>query len=272
MLSMFTTRSTRWSISRMLIIDSVTYGNYANPMPVAAYRAGPPSIGCRRCGTDLLIAIALLQQANVFEDIQRFFIGRARNFHVWRPASKLLIRCDAIGEDVFIDVGKIRFLRPGNLGGRRLVHVDPGLFVGAHECLRHIRFKPVTGRRKAGKTARSDPFANLSHNMSDAIGLQLLRERSLLLNIPPLAVTEGLVDFGGAAGADRFYLVEVDACLVAGVFEHGVRLAALEHDDFGAFQLVPREGGIRLSSSEEEPVHLVDLGKMDCSRRLPLIE
>src|ERR1700681_4513787 len=108
--------------------------------------------------------------------------------------------------------------------------------------------------------------------MSDAIGLQLLRGPTLLLNIPPLAVTEGPVDFGGAAGADRFYFVEIDACLVTGVFEHGDRLATLEHDDFGVLQLVPGEGGIRLASGEEEPVHLVDLGEMDCGRRLPLIE
>src|SRR6266702_1595937 len=108
--------------------------------------------------------------------------------------------------------------------------------------------------------------------MSDAIGLQLLRERALLLDIPPLAVTEGLVDFGGAAGADGFYLVEIDACLVAGVFEHGVRLASLEHDDFGAFQLIPRKRWIGLASGEEETVHLVDLGEMECDRRFPLIE
>src|ERR1700676_5411110 len=64
------------------------------------------SIGCRRCGTDLFVAIALLQQANVFEDIQRFFISRMRNFHMWRPAAKLLIGCDAIGEHFFIDMCK----------------------------------------------------------------------------------------------------------------------------------------------------------------------
>src|ERR1700676_4816767 len=64
------------------------------------------SIGCRRCCTDLLVAIALLQQANVFEDIQRFFIGRMGNFHMWRPAAKLLICCDAIGEHFFIDMCK----------------------------------------------------------------------------------------------------------------------------------------------------------------------
>src|SRR6266496_5784036 len=114
-----------------------------------------------------------------------------RDFHMRRPAAKLLIRCYAIGERTFIDVGKIRLLRLGDLGGRRLVHVDPGLFVGAHERLRHICIKPATGRRKAGKTAWSDLFADLGNNMSDAIGLQLLREGTLLLNISPLAVTKG---------------------------------------------------------------------------------
>ena len=81
--------------------------------------------------------------------------------------------------------------------------------------------------------SRSDLFADLGHNMANAIGLQLLREWALLLNIPPLAVTEGLVDFG-------------------------------------AFQLVPREGGIRIAAGEEEAIHFVDLGEMDCGRR-PLL-
>ena len=46
-----------------------------------------------------------------------------------------------------------------------------------------------------------DRFLRTNHI---AISLQLLRERTLLLNILPLALTEGLVDFGGAAWADGF--------------------------------------------------------------------
>ena len=81
-----------------------------------------------------------------------------------------------------------------------------------------------------------------------------------------------MVDFGSPTGADGPYFGEIDTCFVAGVLEHGERLAPAEHDDVGAFQLVPCEGGIRLASGEEEPIHLVDLGEMDCGRRFPLIE
>ena len=69
-----------------------------------------------------------------------------------------------------------------------------------------------------------------------------------------------------------FTLVEIDAGAVAGVLEHGHRLAALEHDDLGALEFVPREIGIRLAPGEEESVHLVDLGEMDFRQSLPGIE
>src|SRR5512134_1976344 len=77
---------------------------------------GRPLPGHRRCGADLLVAIALLQQPVVFEDIQCSLIGRTRDFHVRRPAAELLISRDAIGENVLIDVGEIRLLC---LGDRR---------------------------------------------------------------------------------------------------------------------------------------------------------
>src|SRR5687767_4876629 len=159
-----------------------------------------------------------------------------RNFHVPRPAAQPLISCDALGENAFIGIGKIRLFRPGDLGGRRVVHVGPGLPVGACECPGHIGLEPVTSRRNARETARADLLADLRHDMSDAIGLQLLRVWALLLDILSLALAEGPVDLAGAAEADGFDLVEGYARLVARVLEHIDRLARLEHDDFGAFK------------------------------------
>jgi hypothetical protein len=89
-----------------------------------------------------------------------------------RPAAELLIRPDAIGKHAFIVSGEIRFLCPGDVYGRRLIHVDPSLSVGAHERLGHVRFEPVTGRRKTGKTAGSNLFADLGHDKTDTIVLQ----------------------------------------------------------------------------------------------------
>src|SRR3546814_19357186 len=79
---------------------------------------------------------------------------------------------------------------------------------------------------------------------------------SRLLDILPLAVAKGAVDVGGAAGRDRPNFREVDARLMAGVAEHGVRLADLEHHHLGALQLAPGEIGLGLATGQEEAVHL----------------
>src|SRR3546814_7850439 len=106
----------------------------------------------------------------------------------------------------------------------------------------------------------ADLPAYLRYNVADPVRLELLRKRSLLLDILPLAVAKGAVDVGGAAGRERPNFREVDARLMAGVAEHGVRLAALEHHHLGALQLAPGEIGIGLATGKDEAVHLVHLG------------
>src|SRR3546814_10794578 len=108
--------------------------------------------------------------------------------------------------------------------------------------------------------------------MADAVGLELLREGSLLLDILSLAGAESAVDLCGAAGGNRPDPVEVDAGLVAGIAEHGARLAALEQHDLGALQLLPGEVGVGRAPGQEEAVHLVDLGEVDDRRRPALVE
>src|SRR3546814_15103208 len=104
--------------------------------------------------------------------------------------------------------------------------------------------------------------AYLRYNVADPVRLELLRKRSLLLDILPLAVAKRAVDVGGAAGRDRPNFREVDARLMAGVAEHGVRLAGLEHHHLGALQLAPGELVIGLATGQDEAVHLVHLGEV----------
>src|SRR3546814_20817991 len=108
----------------------------------------------------------------------------------------------------------------------------------------------------------ADLPAYLRYNVADPVRLELLRKRSLLLAILPLAVAKGAVDVGGAAGRDRPNFREVDARLMAGVAEHGVRLAALEHHHLGALQLAPGEIGTGLATGQEEAVQIVHLGQV----------
>src|SRR3546814_21184012 len=99
--------------------------------------------------------------------------------------------------------------------------------------------------------------------MADAVGLELLREGPLLLDILSLAGAESAVDLGGAAGGNRPDPVEVDAGLVAGVAEHRARLAALEQHDLGALQLLPGAVGVGRAPGPEEAVPPVALGEVD---------
>ena len=85
----------------------------------------------------------------------------------------------------------------------------------------------------------------------------------LLLDEFSLSFAEGPVDVGGVAGVDNLQAAIVDAGPVAGIFEHGERLAAAEQQDFGAFQPAPVEIRVGRAPGQEEAVHLVDLGKMD---------
>ena len=73
------------------------------------------SIARPRRGAHLLVAIPLLQQAVVFEHVERFFIGRARDLDMRRPAAELLVGRDALGEHLLVYLGEIPFLRPGDL-------------------------------------------------------------------------------------------------------------------------------------------------------------
>src|SRR5947207_14051092 len=84
--------SHRWG--RKTPVTNVRIGNVDRPLRVRSRSHALdrfhkqtfelPSLGCRRGGADLLVAIALLQQTNIFKDIQRFFIGRTRDYHMRR--------------------------------------------------------------------------------------------------------------------------------------------------------------------------------------------
>ena len=180
-----------------------------------------------------------------------------------RPATELLVGRDAAFQHLQVDLREIGCLGAGDFGRRRLVQPEPRLAVGAGEGPRHVGLQPVGPGAQAGKAAAADLPADLRHDMADAVGFELLRERPLLLDIGALAVAEGAVDLGGAAGMDGLEPAVIDTGLVAGIFEHGQRLAAAEQHDLRPFELAPVERRVGFPSGQEKPVHLVDLGEMD---------
>jgi hypothetical protein len=71
---------------------------------------------------------------------------------------------------------------------------------------------------------------------ANSIGLELLREGPLLLNVLPFAGPKCLVHVLGAANVDDSELAKIDACLVAGIFEHCEGLASSEEDHLRPLQ------------------------------------
>ena len=119
--------------------------------------------------------------------------------------------------------------------------------------------QPLARRREAGKGACPDLRAYLRNHVAGALGLQLLRVRSLLLHVLSLSFTKSPVDVIRTAGRYRLDTLEIDAGTVAGVAQHRVRLAATEDDDLGVLQLMPVEVIVGVTRADEKPVHLVDL-------------
>ena len=107
--------------------------------------------------------------------------------------------------------------------------------------------------------------------MAGAVVLELLGGGPLLVDVVALSLPEGRVHLV-ARHVDRDDAREVEAALVAGVLEHGERLAAVVHERAPAIQLVARERGVRRAAGQEEPVHLVDLGEVHRGRGLALLE
>ena len=206
----------------------------------------------------------------MFEHIKDDLKRRLGNLCMRRPRAEVLIGSDAGREHVFVDIGKIDAFGRGDFLCGRLVHVDARFPVGAHEGLRHVGLQPFAGRRQAREPARADQRAGLRHHMANTVCFELLRERSLLLDVFADAGAEGGVDIGGPARMDQVDLVHVDPGLVAGIFEHRERLPAAERDDIRALKLVPGKILVFVARRDEEPVHLVDLRKMHDARHFAL--
>jgi hypothetical protein len=128
--------------------------------------------------------------------------------------------------------------------------------------------QPVSPRREARERDRSDLRAAFRDDVANPIGLELLREGALLLDVLPFAGPKRLVHILGAADVDDPELAKIDARLMAGILEHREGLAASEKDHLSAFKALPRKVRIGCPAGDEEPVHLVDLRKMNCRRRL----
>jgi hypothetical protein len=107
--------------------------------------------------------------------------------------------------------------------------------------------------------------------MADAVVLELLRGRSLLVDVVALTLAEGLIHLraGDVDGLDGRV---IQPSPMTGILEHGERLATVIDEYPLAPELVPGEGAIGRASREKEAVLLVDLGEVDGRRRLALLQ
>src|SRR6185369_33880 len=114
---------------------------------------------------------ALGDEARVLEDIEGDLESRARDLHVGRPAAELLVVRDRRREDGPVDVREEPRLGLRDLGRRGLE-------------------EPGARRGEARERDRSDRLADGRHDMPDAIVLELLRRRPLLVDIVALTAAE----------------------------------------------------------------------------------
>jgi hypothetical protein len=107
--------------------------------------------------------------------------------------------------------------------------------------------------------------------MADTVVLELLRGRTLLVDVVAVTCPEGLVHLS-AWNVDGLDRAVVQAPPVAGVLEHRERLAAVVDEHPFAPELVPGEREIGGAGREEEAVLLVDLGEVDRGRPRALFQ
>ena len=108
--------------------------------------------------------------------------------------------------------------------------------------------------------------------MGDAIVLELLRCRSLLMHVITVACAKRLVDFLDIPGIDAVDLRVIHTHLMYGVLQHGQRLSRVVDQYLPCNQLVPLEVRIRFARRDKKPVPLVDLGEVDEVIRSPSLE
>ena len=108
--------------------------------------------------------------------------------------------------------------------------------------------------------------------MSHPLGGQLLGRRALEMHVIALAGAKRLFHVPRGAGVDGLDVLEAEAFLLEGVFEHRQRLPAVVQYDLLALELVPGEGVVGLPGGQDEPVALVDLGKVHQGRSLAPFE
>ena len=99
-----------------------------------------------RLCADLVVVIALFDDAVIFENIQCRLECRFGDFRVRCPATEFLVGGYAIGQHLLVDVREIGCLRLGNIRGWRFVHIGAGFLVGAHEGFRHVSIQPFARR------------------------------------------------------------------------------------------------------------------------------
>src|SRR5712691_465223 len=149
------------------------------------------------------------------EDVEGRLERRARDLDVRRPAAEPLVIGDRRGEHRPVDLREERGLRLGDPGRRRVDEPGARLAVGAHEALGRVRPEPFARRGEAREGARADRLADGGDDMADAVLLELLRGRPLLVDVaavvdedlPALELVPGERRIGRARGEEKAVLL-----------------------------------------------------------------
>ncbi len=167
-----------------------------------------------------------------------------------------------------VDLRKERGLRLGDRAGRGVDDPGAGLAIGPHEAPGHVGPQPLAGGGQAGERAGPDGLADRGHHVPDPVVLELLRGRTLLVDVVPLALAEGLIHLpaGDVDGVDG-RVVEPPA--MAGKLEHGQRLPAVVHEHPLAAELVPGERRIRARAVRKKPSFSLIWAKCTAGGRWP---
>ena len=107
--------------------------------------------------------------------------------------------------------------------------------------------------------------------MARAVRFQLVGGGRLQMDVGAAALAERPRHLLGRAGIDGFDARPLDAIRSSRVFQHDQGLSGVVGHERLPGELVPFEGGVRLSRHQEESVALVDLREMYRQRRFALL-
>ena len=194
-------------------------------------------------------------------------IGLFRDCRLRRPASHLLIGADTLRQYRLTDPGNRGFCAAAiSAAAGRHISTGTGISIAERLAIIDSANQAWRGWKRHRRLHRADAAA-----MAYAIGLKLLGRRPLLMDVLPWPLRKA-ASFPWHCRINATDSGDINACVVARIFEHCPRLAALMHTHFSPLQRGPVEVGVLVAASDEKSIHIVDQGEMPCCGRVTLFQ